>query len=454
MHRVIALAAGSVLALLAAPSSAQDVVAHGAQFGWDQEAASAAQAQSYVYTLYVNGGGSPLGDVSCSRSPVFRTFECVAPLPDLAPGTYALELAAGVVIDGTLVESTLSATLHVIVPGGGPGGAIVNHLASAVRLPADVATLDRVSLAVARVAAGLTHPTDLSFAPGGVMFVTERGGTVRLLSNDTLQTVPALALADVAASPAGALLSIALDPRFETNGFGYFVYAASPFVYAASSPDSRLTYHVARFRFAGGSFAERVVLLDDIAADSGHLAAAIRFGPDGMLYVALGDTADPRRDDLGSFNGKVLRLTADGTTPRDQPAASPIYVSGLSAPRSLAWDDDGALWILDVVDGASTELRVVDATQRAAAAAPFEPGATSMVRYDHPAMPSLRGDVLIAANGQVVIGSPGDSPDSAGLGAALDHDDFEGVQVIAVGPLGEIYALTTGALLRASQPRH
>ncbi|HUE88058.1 MAG TPA: PQQ-dependent sugar dehydrogenase, partial [Vicinamibacterales bacterium] len=394
MHKIIAFVACAVLVLVPAPPSAQEPVDRSARLAWDQEAASAAQAESYVYTLYADQGGMPLWGVSCSSAASRRTHECIAPLPYLRPGTHTVALSAAVIIGGSLVESMRSAPILVTIReteiGIEPASASRRRAGVAA---SNVVTLDGVALTVGRVASGLSYPTDMSVAPDGVIYVAERGGTVRMVANGTLQTILALTLADVAASPSGALLGIALDPQFAANALAYLVYAAS-------SPDARLTYRLVRFRFAGGTFAERAVLVDDVPAGPGRLAASVRFGPDGMLYVAFGDTADARRDDLGSFNGKVLRLNADGTTPRDQPAASPVYASGLTAPRGLAWNrGDGDFLILDVVDAVTTELRVVDGTGRGVSAArvvPFEANATSMVRYDHPAMPSLEGDVLIA----------------------------------------------------------
>src|SRR5439155_1635022 len=74
------------------------------------------------------------------------------------------------------------------------------------------------------------------------------------------------------------------------------------------------------------------VLLDQIPA-SRTPSAALRAGPDGMLYAAFDDGDEPRRRlDAGSYNGKVLRLTTNGTTPADATGATPVYAAGYGSP--------------------------------------------------------------------------------------------------------------------------
>ena len=63
-------------------------------------------------------------------------------------------------------------------------------------------------------------------------------------------------------------------------------------------------------------------------------------------YVAFEQAIDASSSE-GSFNGRVLRLNPDGTTPRDQRGGSPVFASGARRPRGLDWDLSGALWIVD-----------------------------------------------------------------------------------------------------------
>jgi hypothetical protein len=100
-----------------------------------------------------------------------------------------------------------------------------------------------------------------------------------------------------------------------------------------------------------------------VAAHNPH--ADLVIGPDERLYLALDDGDEPwRTDDLGSYNGKLLRLNRDGTTPSDLPL-SPVLATGLTQPQGLAWSreartgwlafrgTDGDYWLQRLLVGLS-----------------------------------------------------------------------------------------------------
>src|SRR5207253_3055118 len=72
----------------------------------------------------------------------------------------------------------------------------------------------------------------------------------------------------------------------------------------------------------------------------------IGFGPDGYLYVTVGDAQVPSRaESTGSPNGKILRVTDDGSVPSGNPLpGSPVFAYGLRNPQGLAWDAGGHLY--------------------------------------------------------------------------------------------------------------
>src|SRR5262249_2939873 len=107
-------------------------------------------------------------------------------------------------------------------------------------------------------------------------------------------------------------------------------------------------FNLARFREAGGTLADRVVLLDGVRAST-QPHASLRFGPDGKLYAAFDDGGDLRLASVPSSpNGKILRLNPDGTTPNDQPRGSPVLSSGVSSPRGIDWHrTTNRLWAAD-----------------------------------------------------------------------------------------------------------
>jgi glucose/arabinose dehydrogenase len=88
------------------------------------------------------------------------------------------------------------------------------------------------------------------------------------------------------------------------------------------------------------------VLLDNIPAASIHDGSRIRFGPDGFLYMTMGDAADaPLAQSLGSLNGKILRLTDTGTAAPGNPFTSLIWSYGHRNPQGLDWHPvSGELW--------------------------------------------------------------------------------------------------------------
>src|SRR4029079_12417627 len=177
---------------------------------------------------------------------------------------------------------------------------------------------------------GLDRPADLAFMPDDRLLVAERSGRIRVLRDAAPLDPPALDLTSHDDAREAAVLALAVDPAFDRTRF---VYA----IYTETSRSGALAFTLARFREAGNTLADRIVLLDNVPA-SPDPRAALRFGPDGKLYAAFDDGGDERNvQDLASFNGKVLRLNPDGTTPDDAPRKSPILLEGVGSSRGLGW---------------------------------------------------------------------------------------------------------------------
>jgi hypothetical protein len=419
----------------------QQSVGAGARLVWNQGASSGAELGSHTYILYVDDVPTPLSGASCVRLGGGPSSECIAPLPPLTPGVHRLEVAAAIVIRGVSIESARSAPILVSVAGN---GAAAQRVTSAVVEPSS--TPVGGNLAVEAIASGFVHATDLAVSNEGLLFVAELGGRLRVVQEGRHSPEAVLPIDDVQRSSRGGLLSLALDPQFARTGLVYLVYA-----FESSAGD--LMYRLARFRYADGVLGERAVLLDEVPAAGDNLAASVRFGPDGKLYVAFGD-AGGLRDVPSSFNGKVLRLGSDGTTPRDQPSASPVYVAGLRAPRALAWGPvDNDLWILDASPDGPTLVRASGSASGVIATSHALPDGTtaeSMTFYGETPNSGLRGDLLIPlSNATPVLRAQIDPTNRAAVTFLRStFPDVGAIRVIAVGPTGQIYLGTADMLVR------
>lgn len=206
------------------------------------------------------------------------------------------------------------------------------------------------TLRVERVAAGLEVPWAIAFLPGGDALVTERPGRIRRVrAGGTLDPTPVATVAVVQGGE-GGLLGIAADPAFAANR-RFYVYAT---VRKGSVDVNRVTRWI--LAADGRSAAEEAVILDDVPAARIHDGGRLRFGPDGRLYVGIGDGGVPARSpDPRSPNGKLLRIGTGGEVPDDNPApGSPVFLRGLRNPEGFDWLDDGALVVTD--HGPSGEL--------------------------------------------------------------------------------------------------
>jgi glucose/arabinose dehydrogenase len=316
-----------------------------------------------------------------------------------------------------------------------------------------VTTADRVQLRLDRLVDDLQQPTDVAFAPDGRMFIAEQDGRVRVITTGRLQPQPALILDDIATTGDGGLMALVLDPKFDRTHFVYLIYTRPT--------RSGSVFCLARFREVGDTLAERVILLDNVSAAPSHPTASLRFGPDGKLYAAFDDGGDARRaGDMGSFNGKILRLNPDGTTPDDQAGFTPVYASDYRFPRGLDWQaGTGLLWTLDSDGPGSVRLVAVgsgnDRTKRAATKATFtlptHSGTAALIFYGGTLVPSFRDNLLLAddtGGGLVRIRFNAQEPTQIVAMEHLLQDRVGAIRVVRAPSDGAIYLCTAHALAR------
>ena len=209
--------------------------------------------------------------------------------------------------------------------------------------------------------------------PGGRVLIAEQSGLVLLLNATSGEGVTFLDLRQRVSRDSNeeGLLSVALDPEFAANGRLYAYYSVE-----GGSRRTRLS----RFSIAGdvADPASELVILEVAQPFSNHNGGSVRFGPDGMLYLGLGDGGsggDPMGNgqNLGTLLGAVLRLDvseASEATPYRVPADNPfvgaagarpeIWALGLRNPWRMAFDTaTGELWLADVGQSDIEEVDIV-----------------------------------------------------------------------------------------------
>jgi glucose/arabinose dehydrogenase len=232
---------------------------------------------------------------------------------------------------------------------------------------------------------GLSSPTAMAFAPDGRLFVCLQGGQLRVIKNGALLATPFLTVT-VNSSGERGLLGVAFDPNFAVNQFVY-VY------YTATSP--AIHNRISRFT-ANGDVAvagSEVVLMDleNLSGATNHNGGAMNFGPDGKLYIAVGENAN--RDNaqtLANRLGKMLRLNSDGSIPTDNPffgtatgANRAIWSLGLRNPFTFAFQPGTArMFINDVGEGSWEEIN--DGIAGSNYGWPITEGTTSDPRFRSP----------------------------------------------------------------------
>jgi glucose/arabinose dehydrogenase len=166
------------------------------------------------------------------------------------------------------------------------------------------------------VARGLEHPWALAFLPGGRMLVTERPGRLRVVDPDGRLSEPLAGVPPVLARGQGGLLDVALDPQFADTRLVYLSYAEPGAMGIAGTA-------VARGRLGEGRLEDVRVIYQQHPKVEGwnHFGSRLVFARDGTLFVTQGDRFAYYRgaQDLSVGFGKIVRINADGSVPRDNP---------------------------------------------------------------------------------------------------------------------------------------
>ncbi len=265
---------------------------------------------------------------------------------------------------------------------------LIRVAADTVRMPAE-GTTSQFKITTALGGIFFEQPVQIVFAPGETqrVFVVERPGRVSVVPDATNPTREVfLDLTAQTETVNGGLLSLAFHPRFAENGF-FYVWGST---YVGGQRANRLT----RFRVSAtnpnrADLTTGTPLITQVTGPYGHDGGMLLFGPDGYLYLSVGDgdqnvpeiDASHQRIDRGFFGG-IIRIDVDQragslapnphpsvqagsyTIPADNPfvgansfngsAVTPAAVRtewwavGLRNPWRMAFDTDGRLWCADV----------------------------------------------------------------------------------------------------------
>ena len=196
---------------------------------------------------------------------------------------------------------------------------------------------------VETVASGLDNPVDLAFLPDGRILVTEQySGLIRIVDQGRVLDQPFAEIEDVVQGQLEqGLLGIAIDPDFQRNHWVYVFYVQA----AEDAADFPSRSVLLRLTESGGIGSEPQELAELPFGPAGqHNGGGVRFGPDGKLYVTLGDTTRPElAADPSETVGKILRLEPNGQPAAgnpflDTPGADPrVYATGFRNVFGIAF---------------------------------------------------------------------------------------------------------------------
>jgi len=223
-------------------------------------------------------------------------------------------------------------------------------------------------LTVTQVYTGFSSPVDIKNCGDSRLFIVEQAGRIKIIdSTGTTLATPFLNIQTrVLSGGERGLLGLAFDPNYASNGYFYVNYTAQPnyrtrisrFSVDPSFPDSALS-------------TSEEVLLEIYQPYTNHKGGHLAFGPDGYLYIGMGDGGsggDPqnRAQNLDSLLGKMLRIDVSNAPGYDIPASNPfvgvagrdeIWTYGMRNPWRFSFDRiTGDLWIADVGQGSREEV--------------------------------------------------------------------------------------------------
>ena len=372
------------------------------------------------------------------------------------------------------------------------------------RAPTDAAPVDSLKTEV--LVENLEIPWDLSFAPDGTLFITERVGRVRTFDGDSTSVLfeTEASIDAESVDPGGShdswwieggeggTLGIAAHPNYPEVPLVY--------VYYTTTADGKHNRVVAFDVTAEDPSVGSTVIVDDIPADAVHNGGRLTFGPENYLWVTCGDAGTAEKaQDPGTLHGTVLRVTATGEPAPGNPFVdgggdSRVFTYGHRNPQGVVFLPDGTPLATEHGPDGRDECNRLEAganygwphtrNREAYLDAPDvhrplansgEPSwaPTGALFYTGDAVPGLMNRLLVGGLwSQQLLVATVTPPDGAlppvGEGTRYDHawtddaytvttqpalqDELGRIRHVEQGPDGALYAITSNRDGRATEP--
>ena len=309
----------------------------------------------------------------------------------------------------------------------------LSSLALAAPTPRDPA------LSITEITSGLSGPTTMAFiGTGDILVLQKDNGQVRRVIDGVLQGGAVLDVAVDNTSERG-MLGIALHPNFPGSPFVYLYYTES--ITSSDSSGSPVANRVYRYTWNGASLTSPLLILDlPVTPGPNHDGGVITFGPDGKLYVVIGDLN--RDGQLQNFPGGpapddtsvILRINDDGSIPSDNPFFSQggnvakYYAYGIRNSFGMTFDPvTDKLWMTENGPNNYDEINLVEPGFNSGWETLMGPDARNssnaadlvVIAGSHYADPKFSWLSTVGPTGIVFL-------DSMSLGAQYENDVFVG----------------------------
>lgn len=335
------------------------------------------------------------------------------------------------------------------------------------------------AIQVTTVVEGLAEPWGMELLPDGSWLVTEKAGTLRMISPEGDLSEPISGTPEVDARDQGGLLDIVIDPNFEENRMVYMSFSEP----GEDGTNSTAVYK-ARLSEDGTTLEEGEVIFSQQPKEAStmHYGSRLVFDGNGHLFVTLGErSAEQFRgqaQDLDSHLGKIVRINPDGSVPEDNPfvgqegALPEIWSYGNRNVQAAAMNPEaGDLWEIEHGPMGGDELNIIqpgnnygwplvsygvnyDGTPvnegEASMEGMTEPILTwtpviapsGMIFYDGEAFPDWQGDILVGGLASTALVRVDVEGESASEAERYLEDLGMRIQDVAQGPEGGVYVIT------------